>query len=153
MQYLKHRLRDLNQIWHHVAKGLYLCSGWVLTSWPNPRWRPSRHFGFSITCNISNTAWVIWSKFGRTSHWVSTYVLLEFWPLDLIQDGGTAAILDLALHAISQIPLKWFKTSLAGRHNGSLRMFFGILTSWINPRWRHSRHIIFSITCNISSTA
>ena len=172
MQYLKHRLRDLNQIWHDVAKGLYLCSGWVLTSWPNPRWRPSRHLGFSITCNISNTAWVIWSKFGRTSQWiftyvlrsfdlltlskmaaqspfcikhymhylehrlrdldqictvsqrVFTYVLAKFWPLDQIQDGGPAAILDLAWHAISRTPLEWFEPNLARCHKRSLPMFW-----------------------------
>ena len=49
----------------------------------------------------------------------------------LIQNGSAAAILDLALHAISQTPLEGFEPNLAQCHKGSLTMFwlsFDLLT-------------------------
>jgi hypothetical protein len=92
----------------------------------------SRHLGFTNTGNISGMAWPIYIKLSRSSQFGHKYIWDKFWPFNsIIQDGGCAAILDLALHAISRTPLEGFEPNLARCHKGSLPMFwlsFDLLT-------------------------
>ena len=153
MQYLEYRLSDLKKIWHVATMGFYVFSSGVLTSWPHPRWRRSRHLAFSITCIILNTAWGIWTKFAPCHKGSLPMFWLSF---DLLTKSKMAAqppswnwhymqYLEYRLSDLNQI---WQDVT-----KGLYLCSSWVLTSWLHPRWRRSRHLGFSISCNISNIA
>ena len=79
-------MTDFYQILQVVSLKLQMCFRRVSTFELDPKWRHSRHLGFTKIFDISGTTWPISAKFCKSSHWSYTSMCFR-WVLTFELDS------------------------------------------------------------------